>query len=58
MKQQRIFPIIERVVIDTGDILKPHFKKKKYRLVNTEEKYIKNKYRQHHKKYQLVVVHL
>ena len=45
MEQQRIFPIIERVVIDTGEILKPHFEKKKYRLVNTEEKYI-NKYGQ------------
>ena len=46
MEQQRIFPIIERVVIDTGEILKPHFEKKKYRLVKTEEKYIKNKYGQ------------
>ena len=46
MEQQRIFPIIERVVIETGEILKPHFEKRKYRLVNTEEKYMKNEYGQ------------
>ena len=44
MNQERLFPIIERVVINTREILKPHFEKKKYRLVNTEEKYMKNKY--------------
>ena len=46
MEQQRIFPIVERVVIETGEILEPHFERKKYRLVNTEEKYMRNKYGQ------------
>ena len=32
MEQQRLFPIIERVVIETGEILKPHFEKKKIQI--------------------------
>lgn len=43
---QRIFPIVTRVVIETGEILKPHFDKKKYRLYDTEEKYTKNEHGQ------------
>ena len=44
--ETKLFPEIDRIVQETGEILKPHFDKKKYRLVRTEEKYTKNKYGQ------------